>query len=201
MIGFQAFVDYVGLKIHFSDSKFIWHPGQKRRIRQATFEKRSDCAFFVKLERDHRIRESWIEAIVSGFIYDPDLWVGQLFEDEVSDHHKDRMRRVAGLESIFAQDCDKIHFYMFDEGISLQNLLLTSPEKDPIIISLHVKKLICLETLVLLHHLNPWVSKWSPINPLQVQRRILIQQYHHLLHLADRDLSKLKTTYQLLSAS
>jgi hypothetical protein len=197
--GFQAFADYMGLKLHFNSSDYIWHPDRKTRIKLSTFGKRKDRVFFMKLERDYRYRHLWIEAIISGIIHNNDMWIGDLFEDTAVDFHKARMSRVAGLESIFSQDCDKIHFYMFDNNITFENLILTSPQKDPIIISLYTKKMICLETLVLLHHLNSWTAHWSPINPLQIQRRVLIRQYHHLLHLADRNLKKLQTTYNYLA--
>lgn len=198
--GFQSYVDYVGIKRHFNDDKFIWNPNAVyKRLKPSAFEKRNDQAFFIRLERIHRDRDAWVENLISGFLYSTSLWVGQLFEDDVTRFHTERLGRIRSLESLFKRDCEKLEFFLYDYNVQLDGLLLTSSLREPTIILLYLKKEISLETLVVLHHFTKWVDSWNPINPLQKERRFQINKYRLLLDLASKDYAKIEGTYQQLA--
>lgn len=198
--GFQSYVDYVGIKRHFNDDKSIWQfNANYTRLKPSSFEKRKDQAFFIRLERSHRDRLHWVENLISGFLFSPNLWIGQIFEDDIVNYHTARMTNLAGLESLFMRDCEKLQFHLFDHCVDLNGLLLTSSSKDPIIISLYLKKEVSLETLVILHHFTQWVESWSPVNPLQKERRFQIYKYRYLLDLSDKNYGKIEEAYQQLA--
>lgn len=198
--GFQSYVDYIGIKRHFSDPDFTWQPeAVYKRIKPSAFEKRNDQIFFAKLERTHRERRRWVENLISGFLYSTDLWIGELFEDDVMRFHQDRLGRIGSLESLFKRDCEVLDFYLFDNSTSLENVLLTAGQQDPIIVVLYQKKTISLETLVILNRFSGWLEAWNPINPLQKERRLQINKYRTLLNLASRNTLSLETSYQQLA--
>jgi hypothetical protein len=196
--GFQSFVDYILLKLHFNNLDFIWNESTRyTKVKQSTFDGRNDKSQFIKFERMNRFeRRRWIDHLVSAFLFDSSIWIGDVMMDDTIAYHEARLKKVGALESLFQRECELIEFYLVDNQINLQSALLTTGIKDPIITRI---KGISLESLTLLHQMTGWADLWFPINPLFKHRRMLIHKYRSLLRLPERDYLRIETTYQHLA--
>lgn len=198
--GFKAYIDYVFIKRHFLDEKFMWdEAGSYGKIKPTSFQKRNDAAFFVRLEKDcQKDRRRVVDRLVSCAIYNNNFWIGETFLQDYVDYHNNRMKRYGALESTFQNESEWLEFYLIDKGISLADALLTSGVNDPIIIKQFGQKL-SLETFAVLEHLTGFTRSWFPINPLFKMRRLIVYKYSKLLRLNERSMEKIIKTYHNLS--
>lgn len=195
---FQVYIDYVFLKRHFSDEKFIWSESANYpRMKLESFLKRRDVTFFNLLYNRYKSRRGVVDHLVSCFLYDRDFWIGNALKDEYVMQHQNRMMRFGALERTFIDDCEKIEEYLESHDLSMDSLLLTSGTKPVIIMDLYPAT-ISLETLAVLEHLTGFVGTWFPVNPLQKWRRLNIYKYSHILRLEERRIDKIQSAYQSL---
>ncbi len=198
---FQVFVDYVFLKRHFSDEKFLWSESANyKRMKLDSFLKRRDASFFNALYSFYKNRRQVIDHLISCFLYDSDFWIGSALKEEYIMRHQNRMMRFGALERTFLDDCEKIEEYLTDHELRIDDLVLTSGIKSPIIMELY-PAMISLETLAVLEHLTGFIGSWFPINPLQKWRRLIIQKYSFLLRFEERNADKIQSVYQNLVQS
>lgn len=198
--GFQSYVEYVFLKRHFNDYDFIWSDHVNyTRLKESSFDKRKDKGYFKKLEKNFPNRSERIEYLVSVFLFNNDIWIGDIFDDDASLFHTERIRRVSGLESLFHSDAEKIEFYFIDKKIDLRTALLTTGTNSPTLIQDARTVGVSFETLTVLNHFTSFTDLWFPLHPLLKVRRLQLHKYKHLLHLADRKYDKLQSTYQHLA--
>jgi|PlaIllAssembly_1097288.scaffolds.fasta_scaffold00009_29 hypothetical protein len=195
---FQTYVDYVFLKRHFSDEKFIWsETANYKRMKLESFLKRRDVSFFNALYSAYKIRRPIVDHLISCFLYDSDFWIGNALKDEYIMRHQNRMMRFGALERTFLDDGEKIEEYLKDHELRMDALVLTSGIKSPIIMELYPAT-ISLETLAVLEHLTGFIGSWFPINPLQKWRRLIIHKYSYLLRFEERNVDKIQSVYQNL---
>lgn len=196
---FQTYIDYIFLKRHFSDEQFIWSESANyKRMKLESFLKRRDVSFFNALHSLYKSRKPILEHLISCFLYDNNFWIGDALKDEYIMRHQNRMMRFGALERTFVDDCEKIEEYLKDHELRLDDVVLTSGTKSPIIMDLYPAT-ISLETLAVLEHLSGFILSWFPINPLQKWRRLLIFKYQFLLRLNERNMEKIQNAYQSLS--
>lgn len=199
--GFRTYVDYVYLKKHFNDIDWIWNPkANYARLKESSFEKRRDRFFFQKLEKEIADRDERIECLVSAFLFNNEIWIGDIFDPEVSQFHNDRVKRVSGLESLFRGDVEKIEFYLIDKKLTLQSILLTSATKSPILIQEARTLDVSFETLAVINHFTSFTDLWFPLHPLLKIRRLQLHKYKYLLHIADKRYDRLRSIFESLNA-
>jgi hypothetical protein len=200
MPGFRTYVDYVYLKKHFKDFEWIWNPNANyTRLKVSSFEKRKDRIFFQKLEKVIADRDARIECLVSAFLFNNEIWIGDIFDSEVSQFHNDRVKRVSGLESLFHSDVEKIEFYLIDKRLTLQSILLTSATKSPILVQDAQTLGVSFETLTVINHFTNFTDVWFPLHPLLKIRRLQLHKYKYLLHIANNRYDRLHNSFQNLA--
>lgn len=190
---YQIYKDYIFLKQHFTHWDFIWGENISYKVSVESFKNRKDLFFFKRLFKRYSERNECAQHIISGFLYDNDIWVGQLFDEQIDKFHSDRMKRFNSIEFTFAQDCESIK----NQRVSVENLFLTKGTGDAIIYTFGVT----LETLSVLNHFNQWANHWFPLNPIKKQRRTQIHKYSFLLQLNTRKYDSMKHCYQSLLQS
>lgn len=197
MLGFQTYIDYLGIKKHFTNEKTVWKENvQYKSYKFETYEKRRDINFFWKIESNYRNRRDIINHLISCFVYNNNFWIGDFFSEEYVGFHKLRMKRIGGLESLFIHDIDEFEFWVLD---NLKTELFTFSKKYPIILKCY-EKVLSLETISIIEYFSHFSQTWFPINPLEKMRRFLIYKYSMLLRLEEHDLNKIQNTYQRFSA-
>ena len=195
---FQIFSDYVLLKAHFNTMDFYWDESRRySKLKPAHLEKRNDRKFFKMFEKYHKSnRDQWIEYLISAFLVDPSIWIGGILNEDIMKYHTNRLRILGAIKSFFERECEIIEEYLYDHNIHLQDALLTTGTKDPIICKV---KGISLESLTLMHRFTDWAALWFPINPLLKNRRMNIHKYVSLLRISEEDITSIEKLYQNLA--
>jgi hypothetical protein len=196
----QTYIDYVFLKQHFKKPQFIWNEGH-RYSKAGSVYNRKDQPFFQRFHDLYSTRKERIEHLISAFLLDPSVWIGKLPDESIILSHKDRMSRAGALEYTFEKDCSNIEWFLIENSLNLDKILLTTGTKHPIIVSELQEIGISWETLCLLDHFHGFFDLWFPIDPIWKERRIRLNKYTYVLNLKDRNLKRMLKCYQLLVQS
>lgn len=178
----NCFRDYVTLKLHFNEEGFIWHPDIGRRISADALMKRRDSSYFEKLNQKHPDTEDRQSYLISGFLFNKDLWIGEFLEKDVIAFHKQRMIKIHSLDHIFASDCENIHDYLKETNKTIQDLLkLTDKDRPPIIAERsEILGGVTDETLSVLDLAFDYTRQESE-NPVWSNMRLKLRKYKRFL--------------------
>lgn len=178
----NSFRDYVTLKLHFNSEGFNWTDGAGKKIGVEALQKRKDRAFFDRLNQKHPDTEDRREYLISGFLYNPNLWIGEFLEKEVVNFHRKRLVRLKSIEHLFASEVESIHDYMLETKTSIRNLLKLTDGDRPAIIADRSKILggVSDETLALIDKAFNF-TKQDTNNPLWSQERLKLRKYKWFL--------------------
>lgn len=156
--GYEAFCLYQAIKLHFTtDSYDYFKYGGKSKISVDAFEKRKDKYQFYKLSRRLQDKNELEFFIVSNFVEEDDIWVGDLLEDQSETNYRKRQKVIQSLTYTFQNDCDKL----FDD-IDNPNAVLQSENGDyPVLLTMALRKEIEIETLCILNKTLNFFPMWT----------------------------------------
>lgn len=122
---FDTYKSYVGLKLHFSNEKFVFKSTSSLNILPQTFQNRKDKKFFELLyNKNNKILEKVQDYLISSFLIDNNLWIGDMIDNlKVENYHKDRIKNKNALLHNFKQDMLKIEDYLLDNNYTLKQIL------------------------------------------------------------------------------
>lgn len=177
----QVFKDYLGIKLHFNEENFIWKPSYGNRITEATLLKRKDLRFIKIVTQKFRKRREWVDYFISAFYNYPDIWIGEILEDEIETKHKKRIKKIRALEYNMSNETEHIINFMEKNNINIRGLLLTKND-TPAIIKNQSEIIggVSDETLALLE-VGFKFCKHESNDPLWQRRKFLIAKYSHLI--------------------
>lgn len=155
MTGYEAFTIYNALKLHFTNEKYDYFKYKaKSRVTIDSFERRKDKYYFYKLSRQQR-EEDYVQFLVSNFLENPDLWVGELLQEESLSRYKKRMAVIQSLSYNFKNDCESLRSVVAEPN----NIFVTKGEY-PILLTQALQKDINVETLCILNSLINFFPLW-----------------------------------------
>lgn len=155
MTGYEAFTIYNALKLHFSSEKYDYFKYKaKSRVTIDTFERRKDKYYFYKLSRQQR-EDDYVQFLVSNFIENPNLWVGELLQEESLSKYKKRMAVIQSLSYNFKNDCELLRSVVEEPN----NIFLTKGEY-PVLLTKTLQKEVNVETLCILNSLVNFFPLW-----------------------------------------
>lgn len=195
---YQIFKDYIFLKQHFKQWDFFWGENSSYKVSVESFKNRKDLHFFKKLYKEYNTRNDCIQHLISGLLFNKDIWIGGLFDEDVVSYHYSRMKTFNQIDLVFVQDCEKIEDFLKKQDVNSENAFLTKGTKDCIVLEV---KNISLETLTLFHHFNQWALYWFPLHPLKKERRFQIYKYQSQLQINSRSYDNIKDCYTKLMQS
>jgi len=156
MTGYEAFTVYNALKLHFSSEKYDYFKYKaKSRVTIDTFERRKDKYYFYKLSRQQR-EDDYVQFLVSNFLENPNLWVGELLQEESLSKYKKRMAVIQSLSYNFKNDCEVLRSVVEEPN----NIFLTKGEY-PVLLTKTLQKEINVETLCILNSLVNFFPLWQ----------------------------------------
>lgn len=165
---------YIGLKQHFNPANdFVYKTYENfKRIGVDTLLKRKDKTFFVDLTK--KCHPNQYEYILSMFLKDRNMWVGDMLSKTNQKYHDTRISRLQQLEFIVKADLEQL---MTLHGNNFNKLL--DDNYDMPTIAKH--NYCCLETLAVVNKIKNYTSE-ETINPLWNEQRHLISAYSKLLN-------------------
>lgn len=152
--GYGAYMLFLALRTHFSNAKYdFFEMHGKVRATKESYARRNDKSFFEKVARDHsaeELRDFYIANILEDKHY-----VTELLQEEAATNYIKFTGRRQALSYHFSNELDKV----FEKGTDVP-FAITNGEYPSIVI-LYLRKIISLETLVLINEFIPYVSKFD----------------------------------------
>jgi T4 gene Gp59 loader of gp41 DNA helicase/T4 gene Gp59 loader of gp41 DNA helicase C-term len=179
MDALDAFKTYVSLKRHFtSDSyDYIKYNG-KINVTYDSFIKRNDKIFFAKLGK--RKGEYLVDFLVSNFIIDPKVWIGELLSEEAEANYKDWKRRVESMSYLFDNE---ISFLENIDEQQLNDLFEIKDKQHPKIIRMFLQRQFSVETLIALNEIFGFLPRYDKVlsDPIYKEVSHLCKKYRPFL--------------------
>lgn len=159
MTEFEVYKMYLALKLHFTTEKYdvIEQKGKVRASKQA-FAKRRDLFSIKKVSKtysDEEVANFLVANFTSG-----DRW-GGIFDSEAGERYIEWKKRLESLPYIFEQDLDHLLLELEKDNLDYGLAFKIEKNNHPYIIKCFLRKIVSLETLVILDKLNPFISKFD----------------------------------------
>lgn len=193
MEAIDAYRTYLAIKNHFTlDTYDYFKYNKKSKVSLDTFLKRKDKIFFAKLGNR---KDAYLESfLVANFLYQTNMWVGELLSDECEERYKNWKRRQESLSYHFKTEME----FVSDLSSKEFNALFTSVNGNhPEIIQKYMRKEISLETLCILDNILKFINKSDKIisDPIYIDISKLCKKYQPFLKV---DIPKLKSVLRQL---
>jgi len=157
MDAIDAYKVYLGIKNHFTQDSYDWFKYNKKvNVTYDSFMKRKDKIFFAKLGNR---KDAYLEEfLVSNFLHDTKMWVGELLSEECEDRYKEWKRRQESLTYIFKNEMDFVSGWTPEQ---LNEFFDSKGGDHPPIIKKYLRGDISLETLAILNSVLHFVKRYD----------------------------------------
>lgn len=154
--GFEAYKMYMGLKLHFTSSyDYVKYGGKVNSATVKSFETNKGKFFFYKLSRKYK-QEEFFGFLVSNFLNDAKLWVGNLLSEECEETFKKWQKTQQSLSYTFEQDLN----YLMDQVDNPEELLKVVDGQWPLLYTLYKQNAVHLETVIVLNDIMNFIPMW-----------------------------------------
>lgn len=159
MTEFEVYKMYLALKLHFTTEKYdvIEQQGKIRASKQA-FAKRKDLFSIKKVSKtysDEEVANFLVANFTSG-----DRW-GGIFDSEAGERYIEWRKKIESLPYIFEKDLDGLLLEFEKDNLNFDVAFKIERNNHPYIIRCFLRKIISLETLVIIDKLEPFISKFD----------------------------------------
>jgi len=193
MEAIEAYRIYLALKHHFTlDNYDYFKYNKKTKVTLDSFLKRKDRIFFAKLgNRKDKYLEDFL---VANFLYQTNIWVGELLSDECEERYKEWKRKQESLSYHFKSEMEFISELDIDE---FNKLFQTINGNHPRIIQKYLHKEISIESLCILDSILKFTHKSDKLlfDPIYTDISKLCKKYQPFLKV---DIVKQKQTLKQL---
>jgi hypothetical protein len=156
--GYEAFVLYQALKLHFTTDSYDYHKyGGKSKISVEAFENRKDKYFFYKLSRRFQGKDDLVNFMVANFVHDDKCWVGTLLDQSAVDVYLARQKVLQSISYSFENDCEKI----FDDVANPNEVIKSINGEYPTLLKMSFRNTINIESLCILNRLIGFMNRWD----------------------------------------
>jgi len=180
MDAIDAYKVYLGVKNHFTLDSYDWFKYNKKvNVTYDSFLKRKDKIFFAKLGNR---KDAYLEEfLVSNFMHDTKMWVGELLSEECEERYKEWKRRQESLTYVFKNEMDFISGWSATE---LNEFFNAKGGDHPPIIKKYLRGEISLETLAILNSLLHFVKRYDIMihDPIYKEVSKLCKKYQPFLN-------------------
>lgn len=187
---FEAYIVYVALKRHFTtDSYDYFKYNGKVKASVDSFLKRKDKILFAKLAKG---KQSYLtEFLVSAFIVNPNIWIGELLSEGAEQNYKEWKKRQESLTYQFKTEIDFLRDY--DTPDSFQEFFSAPTDgSHPKPFTMLMKGELSLETYIILDMILTFTKRYDKIysDPLYKEKQRLCKKYQPFLEV---NLQKMKS--------
>lgn len=153
---YDVYRAYLALRLHFTTPNYdiIQQQGRVKASKQAFF-KRKDL-FAIKKIADEYSDKEVVDFLVANFVTG-DRW-GGVFDAEAKTNYINWKKRIQSVTYTFEKEIDIINKVCEDKNINYFNLFDVGGS-HPLIIKLFMRRLVSIETLVILNKLNNFTEQ------------------------------------------
>ena len=147
----ETFVRFTAMKMHFNNPKYdALKYNFKVNASPSSFNNRRDKWFYHKLSNKQDVDG----LIISNLLEKPDLWVGELFEPSGEEIYNEWAKRQQSLTYMFSGEIKRL-----DDDFNSN--FISDNGQHPHLLTLHRRKKISIETMVILNDILNFVPKWN----------------------------------------
>jgi hypothetical protein len=151
MTPFEAYKLYLAVKQHFTAPSYDYFKyNGKVKANLESFESRKDKYMFYKLSK----KENLLDYLVANLSEDPNIWVGDLVNQDSELVYKKYMSRKESLTYIFKNDIDNL-LEDFDQNFKVEN------GDYPPLLKLLIRKKINKETFIIINDCVSFFASWN----------------------------------------
>lgn len=148
MDAFSIYKIYLGIKSHFNSASYDYTMYGSVNAKHQTFLNRRDRYFFEKISRKYKDDEI-VNFFVSNFLFNENIWIGDLLTNETEDVYKEWCRRRESIEYIFQQDVDKLCENLENKNMKFDDMF-DCKSTHPYIFRLLLQKELSPETYIIM---------------------------------------------------
>lgn len=154
---FDVYRSYLALRLHFTTDKYdvIKQQGRVRASKQSFF-KRTDLFAIRKIAETYSDKEV-VDFLVANFI-SGDRW-GGVFDSEAKENYLAWKKRMESIKYTFTNEIDKMIAVCEKQDVKFDDLFLTKGSQHPVVFKMYLRKMISIETLVILNKLNNYTKR------------------------------------------
>jgi phage anti-repressor protein len=154
--GFDAFVTYHALKLHFNGKYDYVKYNGKTNVSKDQFINRKDKFSFYKLSRKYN-KEEIFGFFLSNLLNNPNVWAGDLLQDDADQVFKKWLRTQQSLSYMFKQNID----HLFDLVEMPEDMLKVVAGQYPLLYNEHLQGKISIETIIILNDIMNFFPMWK----------------------------------------
>ena len=155
LTGYGAYMLFLALRTHFTKDNYdFFVMCGKLRANKDSYNRRSDKAFFEKVARDYTVRELR-DLFIANLLQDKH-YILEFIDDQAEVVYTDYKRRRQSLSYVCTDDMDRI----FNQNDPKRSFA-TSKDRYPDLITLFLRGVIALETMVILDDLLGFTKKFD----------------------------------------
>lgn len=152
---YGTFSLYLALKNHFNQKTYdFFKYNGKSSVSKESFAIRKDKFQFQKLSKRYDETEMR-DFLVANFLYDSNIWVGQLLEEEAKDRYYEYVKRKESLTYIFGDELE----YALRTVDNPKDLFACKGKTWPAICDLYMQNAVSDHTFALLDHFIGFIDK------------------------------------------
>jgi hypothetical protein len=137
---FEAYMKYLAMKQHFTQKGYDYFKyNGKTNASVSTFDTRKDKYYFYKLSKKDDVENF----LMVNLIDNPQIWIGELFNEEAEAKYLDWKKRQESLSYIFKTDLNALHE-------DLNKNFAVEDGQHPYILKQYLRKNISLDTFVII---------------------------------------------------
>lgn len=157
LTGYGAYMLFLALRTHFTKDKYdFFVMCGKLRANKDSYNRRTDRAFFEKVARDYDAKELR-DLFIANLLQDKH-YILEFIDEEADEVYTAYKRRRQALSYVCADDMDRI-FNQTD----IKRTFSASKDRYPDLITLFLRGVVSIETMVILDDLLGFTSKYDKI--------------------------------------
>lgn len=194
MTGFEAYKEYLAVKNHFSLDSYDYIKYNGRiSASEASFLKRKDKFFFTKLGKRFDRREELRDFLVSNFLHNEKIWVGNLLDEKHLDVYKSWLKKQQSLSYVLRSDFSTVLSFMDDKDVTFDTLFKMRDNELPLLLQLQQEDTIQVETLIVMDKVLNFFRRWDKKVEDDIFYPIVRKRIKKYEGFIDYDISKAKS--------
>lgn len=194
MNGFEAYKEYLAIKNHFSLDSYDYIKYNGRiSASEASFLKRKDKFFFTKLGRRFDKQEELRDFLVSNFLQNEKIWVGNLLDEKHLDVYKSWQKKQQSLSYVFRSDFSNILSFIDNHDLTFDELFAIRDNELPLLLQLQQEDTIQVETLIVMDKVLGFFRRWDKKVEDDIFYPIVRKRIKKYEGFIDYDISKAKS--------
>lgn len=156
----ESFQIFNSIKLHFTTTNYDYFKYNGKTSKSGNmdlFEKRKDKYHFYKIVREYDNEIDFIDLVVSNFLYEDKIWIGDLLDDNAKNNLIEYHKSKNTLIDIFKKDCE----YLSNLYPNPKDMIKCEDGNYPMLLKHLLRKDITIYTVCILSKIVGFIDVWN----------------------------------------